>query len=84
MKIVLIKRNWLGGWVLSLYDLSAKVCVGNEYFILPGKDDVVAKQLAVFLGEFSKDILVVGIMENLKALCVKCGVTVDPRWRIYR
>ncbi len=84
MKIVLIKRDWLGGWVLSLYDLGARVYVGSECFILPGRDDVVAKQLAAALSEFSKDILVVGIMDNLKALCVKYGVTVNPKWRTHR
>jgi len=83
MKIVRIKRNWLGGWILSLYDLGAKEYVGSECFILSGRDDVVAKQLAAAFSEFSKDIMVVGIMDNLKALCVKYGVTVNPRWRTH-
>ncbi len=84
MKIVLIKRSWLGGWVLSLYDLGASKYVGNELFILPGNDDLVAKQLTAVLGEFGKDARVVGIMDTLKELCARYGVAVNPKWRTHR
>lgn len=83
MKIVRIKKKWLGGWILSLYDLGAKEYVGSEHFILPGRDDIVAKQFAATFSDFSKDVLVVGIMDDLKALSVEYGVTPNPKWRIH-
>lgn len=83
MKIVRVKRNWLGGVVIALCDVQGNY-VSGEFFVLPGKKDVVAKQLAAIIGEFRKDPLIVGIMEDLQRFCVQHGVSVDPKWRTYR
>lgn len=82
-KIVRIKEERLGGHILALYDLDGKIYVGGEYFVLPGKDDIVAKQLAAILGDFGRDIFVVGVMQDLRDLCARYGVAVSSKWRIY-
>jgi hypothetical protein len=85
-KIVRIREEKWGGYVLALYDLEERGYTGRgDVLILAGEDKVVAKQIQAALGEFESEPFVVGIMDDLRALCVRYGIAVNlKKWRVYR
>lgn len=82
MKIARIKGERLGGWIVALYDLQVKNYVGFEIFILPGKEEAVARQLASALTQFGNSGCG-GIMQDLCSLCDQHDVPVNPDWTVY-
>lgn len=82
MRIVRIKGEKLGGWIVAIYDIAAKNYVGFEIFILPGSKEVIARQLTAALGQFER-FGVTGVLNDLVDLCKQYGVDINPEWKIY-
>lgn len=83
-KVIRIKEERLGGNILALFDLDQKTYDNGEFLVLPSvKPAVIARQLMAVLGEFGRNPLVVGVTEDLKALCVRYGVVLNPKWRVF-